>query len=288
MTHAAALLTAWEFAPVPSVALIAAGAAYGLGASRVTREVPAHPWQRRRTACFMAGLAVAAFAVVGPPGAFDDVFFYAHMTQHILLTMVAAPLLVLGDPVLLALRASTRATRRRVWVPLLRSSVVRAATNPVVGWIFFVGVMAATHLPRVYDGFLAHPILHDYLEHPLYLLSAVVYFHPLLVQSTGARPVPHWIRLVSLFTMMVPMAMVGFAIFAVPHVAYSYYAHVARPFGPATLADQHLAGILMWSTTMVTGVVWLTVAGYHWLQHEEQRTRRHEDALARLAPQARA
>ena len=52
-------------------------------------------------ACFCSGLAATAFAVVGPPGAYDDVFFYAHMTQHILLTMLAAPLLVLGDPVLL-------------------------------------------------------------------------------------------------------------------------------------------------------------------------------------------
>lgn len=288
VTHATLLLSNWEFAPIPGFALIAAGVLYAVAASRVTRDTPAHPWQASRTTCFLAGLAVTAFAVVGPPGAFDDVFFYAHMTQHILLTMVAAPLLVLGDPVLLVLRASAPETRRRVWVPVLRSRVVRVLTNPVFGWFFFVAVMGVTHVPRVYDGFLTHQALHDYVEHPLYLVSAVVYFHPLLVHSTGSRPVRHWMRLVSLFTVMVPMAMVGFAIFAIPHVAYPFYSHVARPFGPGALADQHLAGILMWSTSMVIGVAWLTVAAYHWLKDEEQRTRRQERAVARRAPKARA
>ncbi len=285
VTEAVRLLRGWEPAPIPWLTLVATGVCYVVAASRVTRGTPAHPWKPSRTWCFLAGLAVTAFALVGPPGAYDDLFFYAHMTQHILLSLLAAPLLVLGDPVLLVLRASTANTRRRVWVPVLRSGVVRVLTNPVFGWTFFVGVMGVTHLPRMYDGFLTHPLLHDYVEHPLYLVSAVVYFQPLLVPSTGTRHVPHGVRMVSLFTMMVPMAMLGFAIFALPHLAYPYYAHVSRPFGPAALADQHLAGILMWSTSMALGVVWLVVAGYHWLEDEERRTRRQEHVIGRLAPE---
>lgn len=273
---------------MPWLAVVAAGVWYVVAASRVTRGVPTHPWQQSRTWCFLAGLAVAAFALVGPPGAYDDVFFYAHMTQHILLSMLAAPLLVLGDPVLLVLRASTAENRRRVWVPLLRSRVVRVLTNAVFGWMLLVGVMGVTHIPRIYDGFLTHPALHDYVEHPLYLVTAMVYFQPLLVPSTGTRHVPHGIRMVSLFTMMVPMAMLGFAIFATPHLAYPYYAHVDRPFGPEALADQHLAGILMWSASMALGVVWLVFAGYHWLEDEERRTRRQERVTGRLAPEGRA
>jgi putative copper resistance protein D len=270
------------------LALIATGTWYIIAASRVTRRTPAHRWPTARICCFSSGLAVTAFAVVGPPGAYDDIFFYAHMTQHILLTMLAAPLLVLGDPVLLILRASSQATRRRVWVPVLRSRVVHVLTDPVFGWVFFVAVMGVSHIPAVYDGFLTHPVLHDYLEHPLYLVSAMIYFQPLLVPSTGTRHVPHGIRMVSLFTMMVPMAMLGFFIFAVPHLAYPYYAHVERPFGPGGLTDQHLAGILMWSTSMVLGVAWLVVAGYHWLEDEERRTRRSERVPSRLTPKARA
>ncbi|MFZ2013340.1 MAG: cytochrome c oxidase assembly protein [Nocardioides sp.] len=288
MTETLQLFRSWEPAPVPWLALIATGTWYVIAASRVSRRTPEHRWPVARMGCFCSGLAVTAFAVVGPPGAYDDVFFYAHMTQHILLTMLAAPLLVLGDPVLLVLRASSQATRRRVWVPVLRSRAVHVLTNPVFGWVFFVAVMGVSHIPAVYDGFLTHPVLHDYVEHPLYLVSAMIYFQPLLVPSTGTRRVPHGIRMVSLFTMMVPMSMLGFFIFAVPHLAYPYYAHVDRPFGPGALTDQHLAGILMWSTSMVLGVAWLVVAGYHWLEDEERRTRRSERVPPRLTPEASA
>ena len=286
VSDAVRLLEGWEPALVPVLAVVATGVWYVVSAARVTRVVPTHPWKQYRTWCFLAGLVVTAFALVGPPGAYDDVFFYAHMTQHILLSMLAAPLLVLGDPVLLVLRASAAQTRRRVWVPVLRSSVVRLATNPVFGWLLFVGVMGITHLPRIYDGFLTHPALHDYVEHSLYLVSAVVYFQPLLVPATGTRHVPHRVRIISLFSMMIPMAMLGFAIFALPHLAYPYYAHVDRPFGPGAVADQHLSGILMWSFSMALGVAWLVVAAYQWLEDEEAKTRRQEREDCRMARRA--
>ena len=283
VTDALRLLRSWELAPVPWLALALSGGIYLAAARRVTRRTPALPWPTYRTCCFLTGLAVTAFALVGPPGAWDDVFFYAHMTQHILLTSLAAPLLVLGDPVLLALRAAPREVRRRWLVPLLRSRVVHALTHPVLGWAFFVSTMLVTHLPTVYDAFLEHPVLHDYVEHPLYLVSGLVFFQPLLVPTAGTRHVRHWVRLVSLFTVMIPMAMLGFFIFATPRLAYPFYAHVSRPFGPAALADQHLAGVLMWSTSMVLSVAWLVVAGNNWLQAEERRTSR-ADGSSPLLP----
>jgi cytochrome c oxidase assembly factor CtaG len=278
VTDALRLLRSWEPAPVPWLALVLTAVLYVVAARRVTRRTPGRPWAAYRTWCFGAGLAVTAFALVGPPGAWDDVFFFAHMTQHILLTMLAAPLMVLGDPVLLAMRAASGEVRRRWLVPCLRSRVVHTLTHPAFGWVFFVGVMAVTHLPSVYDAFLTHPLLHDYVEHPLYLGSGLVFFQPLLVPTAGTRYVRHWVRLVSLFTVMIPMAMLGFFIFATPRLAYGFYTHVRRPFGPTALADQHLAGILMWSTSMVLSVAWLVVAGSNWLQAEERRTRRVERA----------
>lgn len=284
MTEVLRLLRSWEPAPVPWVVLVATGTAYARAARRVTRRTPGHPWPASRTACFGAGLVVGLVALVGPPGAWDDVFFYAHMTQHLLLSLLAAPLLVLGDPVLLAMRASTRETRRRWLVPCLRSRVVRVLTHPAFGWAFFVGVMALTHVPAVYDAFLDHPRLHDLVEHPLYLAAGLVFFQPLLAASTGTRHVRHWVRLVSLFTVMVPMAMIGFALFVSPRLLYGFYAHVPRPFGPAPLADQHLAGILMWSTSMVLSVAWLVLAAGRWLRAEERRTGREERAPAPAVP----
>jgi putative membrane protein len=238
------------------------------------------------TWCWLAGTVVVLVALVGPPGAWDDVYFFAHMTQHLLLATLAAPLLVLGDPLLLVARVAKPEWRRRRLVPVLRSRTVRVLTNPVTGWLVFVGVMGVSHIPAVYDYALEHPGVHDYLEHPLYLASGTLYFYPLLVNTAG-RHVRHWVRIVSLFTVMLPMAFLGFFIFALPHVAYPFYAHTDLPFPPAPLADQRAAGIVMWSGSMVIGVAWLVLAARNWLVDEERRTAR-EDARARLSSGATA
>lgn len=238
------------------------------------------------TWCWVAGVMVVLVALVGPPGAWDDVYFYAHMTQHLLLASLAAPLLVLGDPVLLVARVATPAWRRRRLVPVLRSRTVRDLTNPITGWLLFVGVMAVTHLPAVYDFALQHPAVHDYVEHPLYLVTGIVYFYPLLVNTAGSH-IRHWVRILSLFTVMLPMAFLGFFIFALPHLGYEFYAHTDRPFPPGPLADQRAAGIVMWSGSMVVSVAWLVLAGRNWLVDEERRTARDE-ARARLGSGAPA
>jgi putative copper resistance protein D len=278
------LLGGWDLAPVPLTGLALSALLYLLAAHRVGRRNPTRPWPVGATVFFLAGLFAVAIAVAGPAGAYDDVFFYAHMAQHILLTLVAAPLLVLGDPVLLALRVAGRDLRTRHLVPVYRSRAVHLLANPVVGWLSFVGVMVVSHVPVVYDFALEHPLVHDYVEHPVYLVAALVFFYPLLSPTSGPHHVHEGVRVVSAFTVMVPMAFLGFFLYAAPHLDYPFYAHVVRPFGPAPVADQRLAGALMWSSTMGLGVTWLVVVGLHWLRAEERRSRRVDSASAAADP----
>lgn len=280
VTELATLSRGWEFAPVPAAGLVVVAAAYLLAVHRVRRVSPAQGWPQPRTACFLAGIVTIGVSVMGPPGYFDDTFFFAHMTQHVLLTLLAAPLIVLGDPLLLTLRAAPRAFRRRWLVPALRSRLAQIFTHPVVGWAFFTVVVVGSHVPAVYDYPLAHPGVHDYVEHPLYLASALVFFYPLLAPTPGPRRVHPGVRVLSLFTVMVPMAFAGFFIYVLPHVAYPFYAHVTRPFGPGALADQQLSGALMWSSAMVLSVAWLCVAGLGWLRSEAARSQRLDRANA--------
>src|SRR5262249_1646436 len=100
-----AVLTNWEFAPVVTAATGLAGAAYLWGAWRVGRRHPARPWPWWRTALFLGGLAVVILATETGIGAYDDVLAWDHMVQHLLLLMVAPPLLVAGQPVTLLLHA---------------------------------------------------------------------------------------------------------------------------------------------------------------------------------------
>jgi cytochrome c oxidase assembly factor CtaG len=278
---AEALLSGWAWAPAPAISLVIMVIGYVWAAVRVDHLQPSQPWPSRYTMCFLAGVGAIWLAILGPPGYFDDTFFYAHMAQHILLTMVAAPLVILGNPVLLALRAASRTARRHWLLPVLHSRFVRVVTNPLVGWIGFVTVMVVSHVPAVYDYALDHPYVHDYVEHPAYVVSALVYFYPLLTATSGRRPIAYGFRALSLFTMMVPMAFVGFFIYAAPHVDYSFYVHVTRPFGPGPLEDQQLSGALMWSSGMIFGAIWFCVVGLRWLQAEERRAHSVDRAVAR-------
>ena len=102
---AATALRVWQFAPVVSGVLLLLAAGYLAGVWRVARRHPARPWPAARTIAFLAGLAVTGVATQSSIGAYDDVLFSDHMVQHLLLIMVAPPLLVLGRPVTLLLHS---------------------------------------------------------------------------------------------------------------------------------------------------------------------------------------
>ncbi len=272
------VLRGWEPAPVPLLGVAVVVVAYVWAARRLGAKSSAQPWPVRRTACFLAGALTVGLAILGPPGYFDDTFFFAHMAQHILLTLLAAPLLVLGDPVLLALRTVPRTARRRWLVPALRSRLVHRLSSPVLGWALFTAVMVGSHVPVVYDYPLAHPWVHDYVEHPVYLGVALLFFYPLLAPTAGPRHVPEWVRVLSILTVMVPLSFAGFFLYVMPRVVYPFYAHVSRPFGPGPLTDQQLSGALMWSASMGLTVAWLCVAGLAWLRADAARSRRDDPA----------
>ena len=274
MQKALTFLTGWTLDPVPACCLIFAAAGYVWVAHRVGRISPDRPWPTRATVSFLSGLSLVWLAILGPPGTYDDTFFWAHMVQHLVLVMLAAPLLLLGSPVLLVLRVSSRQVRHSYLVPVLRSRIVRTLTNPYVGWFLFAGLLLGTHFSPFFDYSLRHPVVHDYVEHPLFLGVALVFYYPLLSGNPSpGRVAPAW-RALSLFLMMIPETMTGFFIYATPYLLYPSYAKVARPFGPGPLGDQQLAGALMWSAGMIIDAVWVSLAVLDWLHSEEARSRR--------------
>jgi putative copper resistance protein D len=283
MTHAWQFLEAWTFDPYLATGIVVAAVAYLAAATTVTNRDPARPWPWRKTASFLGGLAVAWIALLGPIGSWDDVFFWSHMAEHILLTMLVAPLLVLGSPVLLILRAVRPAARRRWLVPVLRSRTVRGLTNPVLTWVLFAGILLGVHFSPLYEYALTHPAVHNYVEHPLFLIGALLFYYPLLDGNPQPRQVAHWMRVASLAAMMVPEAMTGFFIYASNHVLYPYYATVARPFGPNPLTDQQLGGALMWGGSMAIDAGWMMFAVVAWLRAEQAKTARLDARMAREA-----
>ena len=155
--------------------LVAAALLWLVAARRVraARGPAAVSWGRN--ALFLAGLGTIAVALASPVDAGAATRFSVHMVQHLLLALVAAPLLVLARPLTLALQASTPATRRRLRAPLLRSRPLALLSSPPVAWGGFALVMWATHFSPLYEAALANPGLHA-LEHLAYLGSAMLFW----------------------------------------------------------------------------------------------------------------
>ncbi len=148
------------------------GALYAIGAARSR-------WPLRRSACFISGLvALAAAAALG------DEPLARHMAAHALIVCAAAPLLVLGAPVTLALRALPRDQARSLSL-LFASRPVRALATLPVAWLAFVAVQLAFHVTPLFEAALSDPILHA-LEHGLFLITALLFWDC----TIGIDPMP--------------------------------------------------------------------------------------------------
>jgi len=202
------------------------------------------------------------------------------MLQHMLLTMVAAPLIVLGAPVTLALRASSPGTRRRILVPILNSRMARIAANPLVAWSLLFVVLWASHLTSLYEAAMLNGGLHA-LEHVAYLGTAVLFWWPVV----GLDPIPsrisHPARILYLFLAMPPMAFLGLAIYSSDHLLYPYYATVPGATIASALADQHLAGAIMWEGGVFVVVPALALVLLDWMRRDEREAERTEERAAR-------
>ena len=255
--------------------LIAAVLAYGIAVHRV-RTRRGGRWPRWMTACFMSGLALLALVYLGPIGAWEHTFFWVHMTQHLVVMMAAAPLIVLGAPISLAFYASSDANRRKI-VRVLRTRMVRILTNPVVTWLLFAGVLLMAHFTAFYDWALSSHGAMVLVEQPLFLGAALLYYLPLIGSNLQPPRPSHGVRLVSLALMMIPEATIGAVVYFSPVVLYDTYDTV-RPFGLDAMSDQKLAGALMWGLVMTVDSFWMMYVAADWWSSEERRGRR-EDAL---------
>ncbi len=266
------VVTAWTFDPAVVAGLLGSGALYLRGLRRVRRP---DRKTANRAACFLGGLAVLWLALQSPVDVYADTRLSVHMVQHLLLTMVAAPLLVLGAPVTLALRASTPAFRRRRLLPLLRSWPVRTLTAPLVSWGQFAAVLWVSHFSPLYEAALRSGGVHA-LEHLLFIVSAVLFWAPVAGVDPSPKRLSHPARLLYLFLAMPQASFLGLAMWGASRVLYPAY---QAALGPAALDDQHLAGTLMGSAGMLVMVPALGLVLLDWLAREEREAVRADARL---------
>jgi putative membrane protein len=272
-------LTTWVPDPLPCLMAVVAAGWYLLAARRVNRANPRVPVARWRVAAWLAGVAAILIALASAIDVYAADLLTVHMVQHLVLTMVAPPLLALGAPVTLLLRDVSPKTRHRVILPVLHSHVVRLVASPLVAWPLFAVVMWLTHFSPLYDAALEDPNLHV-VEHAVYLATGLIFWWPLV----AADPIPgrmgYGTRLAYVGLQMPVSAAVGLAIYFSPSVLYPHYATLVRTWGPSALVDQQVGGIVMWGVgdLLMLAVVPLIVTA--WMRADARRTVRSDARLS--------
>ena len=278
---------AWSFEAHELLPLAAAALIWHWAVSAVNRAHPTNPVPRWRAWAWYAGLLVLVVALASPIATYDTTLFTAHMIQHLLMTMLAAPLLVLAAPITLLLRLSSASTRRRVILPVLHSWPVRIVSFPVVTWLLFAGVMWASHFSPLFDAALESEVAHLF-EHALYVGAGLLFWWPVVGADPSPWRLPHPARIGYLFLGMPQSSFLGLAIFSAPDVLYPHYATLVRTWGPSPLVDQQWAGGIMWVGGDLLFLVALILAVWVWLRAEENEGRLADARLDRDLARAAA
>jgi putative membrane protein len=273
LAPAAAAPGLWDWSLDPPLVLVADLAIlYWVGDRRTVTPPRKRAEQRWRSACFYAGLLVLAVALASPIEPLSAQLFWVHMIQHVLLLVVAAPLIVVAQPWIRLWRCLPLDARRWLARGLSQGartaplrSLSRGLGNPIVSFVAFSVVLLAWHLPFMFDATLRSGTLHA-LEHTLFFCTALMFWKqvipspPLRIRLVAAQRVVYAIG-----GMIVSWALAVVLALA-PHPLYSFYAHQAsRPGGISALADQQLAAGIMWVPGSVTFLIVVFVYVHRWL-----------------------
>ncbi len=281
-----ALLTEWRFELVPLLVLVTVVLAYALPARALRRR--GDRWPLTRSVAFLlGGCGTIAVALLSPLAAYDTTLLSVHMVQHMLLTMVAPVFLALGAPVTLWLRTLPPGPRGLLlaWV---HSTPVRVLSFPPVAFGIFVISPWALYFSGWYEASLQSAALHD-LTHAHFLLAGSLFFWPLVGLDPVPGRVPYGFRLLTTFVSLPFHAFLGITVMgATTLIAGDYYLALGRDWPPGVVADQELAGALLWASGDLVGLLFFGVLFVQWVRSSQREAVREDRRLDRLERQDQA
>ncbi len=247
----------WTLEPLVIVPVAVTAVVYVRGWIAVRTRLPER-FGAARLAAFLAGLAALVVAVCPPLDALGHRWLRAHMAQHIVLMLIAPPLLWLGAPLAPLLSGLPRRLRRIVATTLAGGpvrSVTGVLADPRVAWLTFAAAFWIWHLPAFYELALAAEGWHR-LEHACFVFAGLVFWWPVVAPWPSTRVWTSW-AMVAYLVLAEAQAMVLSAILTfADRVIYPSYATPAPSGHLSPIEDQALAGVLMW----VPGSIPFTIA----------------------------
>ena len=232
-----------------SLVLAAAATTYVRGWRRL--RAAGYPPPFWRPASYALGVVFVAAALLSPLDELATERFSAHMAQHLLLTMMAAPLLLLGNPLPVVLWGLPPGPRRWLAAPFRRAAWPRSALSAMTFWpaagLLHVAAIWVWHVPWLYDAAAEHELVHA-LEHVIFFGTALLFWWPIIRPAPRLAPRLHpGLQIVYLIAATAQSTALGMLL-AVPERAfYPHYARVAATLGINAVDDQMVGGGLMWS-----------------------------------------
>ncbi len=270
----------WTWDPLPVLTIALSALAYAVGLGRLWRHAGVgHGVTRAQVVWFSLGLLTLAAALISPLDRLSDSLFSAHMSQHELLMVVAAPLFVLGKPLsvyLWILPPNGRlAVGRALQQPALRDgwSILSA---PLLVLVLHAFVRWLWHLPALFEAAMRHEALHA-VQHFSFFLSAALFWWALIHGRYGKAG--YGLSVLFVFATALHTSILGALISVAPHLLYPIYGARALGLGFQPLDDQALAGLIMWvpSGALLSATALALFAA--WLGEAERRARRRESSL---------
>lgn len=227
---------------------------------------------RAQVFAFLTGLLTILAAVLSPLDTLAHTVFAGHMAQHMLLMLVAAPLLAYGAPglpLMWALPSGPRRRSTRWWAASTTRRTIAMLMHPVSVLMMFAVVLWAWHLPALYQLALVSPLVHT-LEHWTLLLASYLFWAALL-QPLGRRRLTGGGAILYLFIASLQVTVLGALISLAPRPLYPMYEVGAGLFGMSATEDQRLAALVMRTPMALVFVAVLAVLFLSWLRALDKR-----------------
>ncbi len=288
-----AILSSWDWRVDVIIILAVSGSLYMMGWGRLrkrTASLPqlSHRQNRRspnrlvvswRLAAYLSGLFFIALALLSPIDVLGGQLFYFHMIQHLLLIMIAPPLLMVANPMPFLLWGLPTRWRRRLGSGLGRllhrkstfRRRLRAATTPGIVWMVWAVALIGWHDPNAYNAALSMEWVHD-LEHLSFFLTGMLFWW----HVTGAGPRIHKhispIGRIAFLLSAIPLnMMIGVALAFAGEPIYTYYTAVPRIGSLSVIDDQRVGGFIMWVPGSMMYIIAVLILASQLLQGEESK-----------------
>ena len=253
-------LTQWNLEPsiLIGTALITGLYLYAIGPLR-KRQFPNEQIMTGQTFAFLSGVLIMFLALVSPLDELGDSYlFSAHMVQHLCLTILGPPLLLLGTP---------------EWMvkPVLQNKVIfkvaKVLTYPVVAFVLYNADFWLWHAPPLYNATLENQTIHI-LEHLTFIVFGLLYWWPIFSPSKDLPRLTFGGQILYLFVSGMPSVLLGAGLTFSPPL-YAPYIAAPRIWGISAATDQQLGGLIMWVPVSIFYIVIMSVLFIRWMLQQE-------------------